>query len=206
MRDSMVDRLVRAGYVKDQRVIEAMRSVPRDAFVPQAVRGEAYVDSPLPIGEGQTISAPSIVAMMTELLELTPESVVLEVGTGSGYQAAILSLLVDHVYSVEIVPELASTAEARLAKLGYANVSVRCGDGYKGWPEKAPFEAVIATCAPSDIPQALVDQLDEGGRMVIPVGEAWHQDLYLLRKEGGQVVKRAVVPVVFVPMVHGEER
>ena len=205
MRDAMVDRLVRAGYVKNERVIEALREVRREAFVPPELRGQAYEDTPLPIGYGQTISAPSIVALMTELLDPKPEDVMLEIGTGSGYQAAVLVRLVKHVYTIEILPELARTAAARLKRLGFSNVSVRCGDGYKGWPEHAPFDGIIVTCAPTDIPQALVEQLKEGGRMVIPVGELWQQELYLLRKEKGRVVKRAVLPVIFVPMVPGRE-
>ncbi len=205
LRSAMVDHLVREGYVKDPRVIEAMRAVRREAFVPEDQRRHAYADTPLPIGHGQTISAPSIVAVMSELLEPTPEATVLEIGTGSGYQAAVLARLVKHVYSIELIPDLARTATERLKRLGYANVSVRCGDGYKGWPEHAPFDGIIVTCAPTDIPQELVRELKEGGRMVIPVGEMWDQELYVLRKERGEIVRRRVVPVIFVPMVHPRE-
>ncbi len=199
-RNRMVDMLVRMGYVSDERVIKALRTVPRHLFVPPELRHEAYVDTPLPIGHGQTISAPSIVAKMTELLDPEPDDIVLEIGTGSGYQAAVLSKLVKHVYTIEIIPELAESAKKRLEELGYKNVTVKCGDGYKGWPEHAPFDGIIVTCAPTDIPQPLVEQLKEGGRMVIPVGDLWAQELYLLKKERGKVVKRAVLPVVFVPM------
>ncbi|MBC7287415.1 MAG: protein-L-isoaspartate(D-aspartate) O-methyltransferase [Armatimonadetes bacterium] len=199
-RNRMVDMLVRMGYVSDERVIKALRSVPRHLFVPSSLRSEAYVDTPLPIGHDQTISAPSIVAKMTELLEPKPDHVVLEIGTGSGYQAAVLAELVRHVYTIEIIPELAESARKRLQQLGYKNVTVKCGDGYRGWPEHAPFDGIIVTCAPTDIPQPLVEQLKEGGRMVIPVGELWAQELYLLVKEHGRIVKRAVLPVVFVPM------
>ena len=199
-RNHMVDMLVRMGYVSNPRVIKALRTVPRHLFVPPALRSEAYVDTPLPIGHNQTISAPSIVAKMTELLEPDPDDIVLEIGTGSGYQAAVLSRLVKHVYTIEIIPELAESARKRLEELGYKNVTVKCGDGYKGWPEHAPFDGIIVTCAPTDIPQPLVQQLKEGGRMVIPVGDLWAQELYLLRKERGKIVKRAVLPVVFVPM------
>lgn len=200
LRGNMVDRLLAEGWLHDKRVAEAMRSVPRHLFVPADQAEHAYRDTPLPIGHGQTISAPSIVAVMTELLLPKPEHGVFEVGTGSGYQAAVLAKLVKHVYSVEIVPELAQTAKTRLAELGYSNVSVRCGDGYRGWPEHAPFDSIIVTCAPTDIPRPLVEQLRDGGRMVIPVGEAGVQELYLLIKEGEEVVKRAVLPVLFVPM------
>ena len=153
----------------------------------------------MPIGEGQTISQPYIAAFMTEKLAPKPTDVVLEIGTGSGYQAAVLAELVKHVYTVEIVETLAKRAKATLADLGYTNVTVRAGDGYKGWAEHAPFDAVIVTCAPAHIPQPLVDQLKEGGRMVIPVGD-YHQELVLLEKKLGEVEKKEVLPVVFVPM------
>lgn len=200
MRRAMVDYLVRHGWLKSRRVIEAMRQVPRHLFVPEGLRDRAYDDTPLPIGFGQTISAPSIVAIMTELLEPKETHVIFEVGTGSGYQAAVLSKLVKHVYTIEIIPELAESAKKRLAALGYKNVSVKAGDGYRGWPEHAPFDGIIVTCAPTDIPRPLVEQLKDGGKMVIPVGDIGVQQLYLLRKEGGEVVKKAVLPVLFVPM------
>jgi protein-L-isoaspartate(D-aspartate) O-methyltransferase len=206
MRKDMVSRFVKAGYVTDPRVIEAMGEVPREEFVPEDYRDEAYLDTPLPIGYNQTISAPSIVAMMTELLEPTADATVLEVGTGSGYQAAVLAKLVKHVYSIEILPQLAREAAARLKRMGYGNVSVKAGDGYKGWREHAPFDGIIVTCAPEKVPAPLVEQLKEGGRMVIPVGGPWQQELYLLRKEHGKIVKRSVVPVMFVPMTGEVEK
>ncbi len=199
--DAMVDMLVAHWELQDQRVIAAMRKTPRHLFIPEEVRPYAYVDTPLPIGNQQTISAPSIVALMTELLQPKPEHIVFEVGTGSGYQAAVLAELVEHVYSIEIVEPLAYSARARLRELGYENVSVRAGDGYRGWPAHAPFDGIIVTCAPNRIPEPLVEQLKEGGRMVIPVGEAGGpQELYLLTKEDGEIVKKSVLPVIFVPM------
>jgi protein-L-isoaspartate(D-aspartate) O-methyltransferase len=186
--------------IRDARVLKAMEMVPRHEFVPDSYRDAAYEDGPLPIGYGQTISQPFIVAFMTEKLELQPRDRVLEVGTGSGYQAAILSRLVDHVYSIEIVEALARQARDTLERLGYHNVSVKAGDGYQGWPEFAPFDAIIVTCAPEAIPQPLVSQLKEGGRMMIPVGELPSQELYLLEKENGRIKQRAVLPVRFVPM------
>ncbi len=200
-RDGMVDMLVSRWDLKDERVIAAMRNTPRHLFVPEEVRAYAYLDTPLPIGHEQTISAPSIVALMTELLKPEPEHIVLEVGTGSGYQAAVLAPLVKHVYTIEIVEALANSARNILRRLGYENVSVRAGDGYRGWPSEAPFDSIIVTCAPNRIPEPLVEQLREGGRMVIPVGEeGGPQELYVLTKERGEIVKRSVLPVIFVPM------
>jgi protein-L-isoaspartate(D-aspartate) O-methyltransferase len=191
--------------IRDARVLEAMGTVPRHEFVPQSQRKNAYRDSPLPIGHGQTISQPYIVAFMTEKLALKPSDKVLEIGTGSGYQAAILAKLVQDVYSIEIVAPLAKRAKATLAKLGYKNVHVRAGDGYKGWPTHAPFDAVIVTCAPDHIPEPLVEQLREGGTMMIPVGARdGAQELYLLRKIKGKVRREAVLPVRFVPMTRDE--
>jgi protein-L-isoaspartate(D-aspartate) O-methyltransferase len=184
----------------NQAVLEAMGKVPRHEFVPRAQRDEAYADHPLPIGHGQTISQPYIVAYMTEQLVPKPTDRVLEIGTGSGYQAAVLATLVKQVYTIEIVEPLARQAEADLKRLGYTNVSVRAGDGYQGWPEAAPFDAIVVTCAPEDIPSPLVDQLKEGGRMIIPVGPLYDQNLYLLRKQGGKVQRQAVLAVRFVPM------
>lgn len=205
-RNAMVDGIVSRYSIEDDAVVESLRSVPRHLFVPADVRAAAYADTPLPIGNEQTISAPSIVAVMTDLLRPRPDHVVLEVGTGSGYQAAVLSPLVKHVYTIEIVEPLAHSARARLRELGYANVTVRAGDGYRGWPDHAPFDRIIVTCAPERIPEPLVEQLKEGGRMVIPVGEeSGAQDLYLLIKEHGQIVMQAVLPVIFVPMT-GEAR
>jgi protein-L-isoaspartate(D-aspartate) O-methyltransferase len=199
VREQIYDRGVRAA-----RVLKAMETVPRHEFVAEDQRPYAYDDRPLPIGEGQTISQPYIVAVMTELLALKPTDKVLEIGTGSGYQAAILAELTPQVYTVEILPGLAKSAEHTLRRLGYDTVKVRTGDGYQGWAEYAPFDAIIVTCAPEDVPKALADQLGEGGRMVIPVGPQWtDQTLYLLRKGGGKLEEKAVIPVRFVPMVHG---
>jgi protein-L-isoaspartate(D-aspartate) O-methyltransferase len=202
----MLRRIVQAGYVTDPRVIEAMAAVPREGFVPDDYRPDAYLDTPLPIGFGQTISAPSMVATMTELLEPSEGAIVLEVGTGCGYQSAVLANLVRHVYTIEIVAALAREAAGRLERLGYTNVTVRQGDGYGGWAEEAPFDGVIVTCAPEDIPAPLVQQLKDGGRMAIPVGGPWQQELYLLRKEGGTISKQSVTAVMFVPMTGEAER
>jgi protein-L-isoaspartate(D-aspartate) O-methyltransferase len=199
-RERMVrEQLILRG-VQDPRVLAAMRKVPREEFVPEDVRGESYSDGPLPIGHDQTISQPYIVAFMTDQLRLQPAYRVLEVGTGSGYQAAILAELVAEVYTIEIVEPLAKTAEETLARLGYKNVRVKVGDGYKGWPEHAPFDAIIVTCAPQRVPQPLVDQMKEGGRMMVPVGNYLAQELYLLEKAKGGMRQSAVLPVRFVPM------
>jgi protein-L-isoaspartate(D-aspartate) O-methyltransferase len=198
----MVADQIAARGVKDARVLAAMGKVPREEFVPADQRPFAYEDRPLPIGEGQTISQPYIVALMTELLALKPGDKVLEIGTGSGYQAAILAELAAHVYTIEIIPALAQRAEQTLRRLGYTGVRVKAGDGYLGWPEYAPFDAIIVTCAPEQVPRPLADQLREGGRMVIPVGPQWtSQTLYLLRKHQGKLTQQAVIPVRFVPMV-----
>ena len=189
----------------DPRILAAMGAVPRHLFVPEGVRDEAYGDYPLPIGEGQTISQPSLVALMTHLLRPQPDDRVLEVGTGSGYQAAILSRLVARVYSIEIVAPLARQASARLARLSYDNVAVRQGDGYAGWPDAAPFDAIIVTAGAPHVPKPLVDQLKPGGRMVIPVGPAHAvQQLKLIRKDArGRVREQIVIPVRFVPLTRG---
>jgi protein-L-isoaspartate(D-aspartate) O-methyltransferase len=186
--------------ITNRRVLAVMGKVPRHEFVSADVRALAYADRPLPIGHGQTISQPYIVAFMTEKLDPKPTDRVLEIGTGSGYQAAVLAELVAKVFTIEIVEPLARRAEADLKRLGSTNVMVRAGDGYKGWPEAAPFDAVIVTCAPDHVPQPLVDQLKEGGRMMIPVGPSHDQSLYLLEKKSGKVERRAVLPVRFVPM------
>jgi protein-L-isoaspartate(D-aspartate) O-methyltransferase len=186
--------------ITNPRVLQAMATVPRHEFMPEPLRTGAYMDSAFIIGYGQTISRPYIVAFMTEQLNPQPTDRVLEIGTGSGYQAAVLSQLVAQVYTIEIIQPLAERAAGVLKRLGYNNVSVRAGDGYKGWPEHAPFDAIIVTCAPDQIPQPLIDQLKDGGRMIIPVGEAGDQKLYLLRKTGQKIVRRAVLPVTFVPM------
>lgn len=182
------------------RVLAAMGKVPRHEFVPAEFCDQAYHDGPLPIGCGQTISQPFVVAFMTEQLEPRPGDRVLEVGTGSGYQAAVLAELVKEVYTIEIITELAQRAEADLKRLGYTNVFVRAGDGYLGWPEAAPFDAIIVTCAPEAVPPPLIAQLKDGGRMIIPVGAMGNQELVLLRKQGERLAIRAVLPVRFVPM------
>ncbi|MEA3144670.1 MAG: protein-L-isoaspartate(D-aspartate) O-methyltransferase [Verrucomicrobiota bacterium] len=186
--------------IRNGRVLDAMAAVPRHEFVPKALWKFAYSDDPLPIGYGQTISQPFIVAFMTEQLDPKPTDRVLEIGTGSGYQAAVLSRLVAEVYTIEIVEPLAKRAEADLKRLGYNNVKVLAGDGYQGWPEHAPFDAIIVTCAPDHIPQPLVGQLRDGGRMIIPVGPSDNQQLYLLQKLGTKVEQQAILPVRFVPM------
>jgi protein-L-isoaspartate(D-aspartate) O-methyltransferase len=205
-RQRMVERQLKARDIKDERVLAAMSKVPREEFVPADERGEAYEDGPLPIGHGQTISQPYIVAFMTEQLRLKPSDRVLEIGTGSGYQAAILAELVSGIYSVEIVEPLARAAEATLQRLGYKNVHVKIGDGYKGWPEAAPFDAIIVTCAPDKVPHPLTDQLKDGGRMVIPVGGRFAQELYLLEKKNGQLKESVTLPVRFVPMLREAEK
>ncbi|HOX03673.1 MAG TPA: protein-L-isoaspartate(D-aspartate) O-methyltransferase [Candidatus Paceibacterota bacterium] len=186
--------------IRNPRVLKAMAAVPRHEFVPETERHDAYGDFPLPIGHQQTISQPYIVAFMTEQLDPQPKDRVLEVGTGSGYQAAVLSPLVAEVYTIEIVEPLARQAEATLQRLRCTNVHVRFGDGYQGWPERAPFDAVIVTCAPDHVPQPLIDQLRDGGRMIIPVGPLHEQSLVRLEKRGGTIHQQAVLPVRFVPM------
>lgn len=198
--DGMIERQLRARGISDPQVLRSMATVPREKFVPKELRNNAYDDGPLPIGYGQTISQPYIVALMTEQLQPKPNQRVLEIGTGSGYQAAVLSELVAEVYTIEIVRPLAQRAEALLRELGYKNVHVKAGDGYKGWPEHAPFDAIIVTAAPDHVPPPLVEQLKEGGRMVIPVGKSGWQDLYLLEKRDGQVKQTSVIPVRFVPL------
>lgn len=190
------------GDKADPRVLAAMRSVPRHRFVPEALRSEAYSDRPLPIGEGQTISQPTIVAMMTHLLEPESGDVMLEVGTGSGYQAAVLSRLVGHVYSIEIVEALARASAKRLQALGYDNVTVRHGDGYAGWPQHGPFDGIIVTAGARHVPPPLVEQLKPGGRIIIPVGPSLGtQELRLIVKHGeGRVTSRTITPVRFVPL------
>lgn len=193
------DQIERRG-IRDPAVLRAMREVPREAFVPPAQRHLAYADHPLPIGFGQTISQPYIVGYMTEAAQLTADSRVLEIGTGSGYQAAVLAEIADEVYSIEIVPELAARAEATLDSLGYDNVQVRAGNGYLGWPEAAPFDGIVVTAAPPRIPDALVQQLAPGARMVVPVGTAFQQMTIVERTPAG-IVESTTLPVRFVPMV-----
>jgi protein-L-isoaspartate(D-aspartate) O-methyltransferase len=202
-RARMVEEQIAARGVKDPRVLEAFREVPRHLFVPEAHQRLAYADQPLPIGEGQTISQPYIVAYMTELLNLEPGDRVLEVGTGSAYQAAIASQLADSVFTVEIIPGLAASAAERLRRLGYANVVARQGDGYFGWAEHAPFDAIVVTAAAGQIPPPLLQQLEPGGRMVIPVGGVFQvQHLVLVEKaDDGRVTTRNLLPVRFVPLV-----
>jgi protein-L-isoaspartate(D-aspartate) O-methyltransferase len=188
----------------DGRVMTAMASVPRHAFVPPVEEAYAYINNALPIGHGQTISQPYIVALMTDLLDPRPDHSVLEIGTGSGYQAAILSELVRHVYSIEVIPELAAEASERLQRLGYRNVSVRAGDGNAGWPEHAPYDGIIVTAAATQVPAALLAQLRNGGRMIIPVGTNGSQELLLIEKSASGVVsERGILPVAFVPLVGG---
>ncbi|HEX5132038.1 MAG TPA: protein-L-isoaspartate(D-aspartate) O-methyltransferase [Candidatus Krumholzibacteria bacterium] len=195
----LAEQIERRG-VRDPRVIEALRRVDRGRFVAPPDLADAYEDHPLPIGHGQTISQPYIVALMTESIGPRPNDRVLEIGTGSGYQTAVLSLLVREVYSIEAVEALADAARERLARLGYANAHVRTGNGYDGWPEMAPFDAIVVTAAPPKIPPALVDQLAAGGRMIIPVGSSY-QELVLVEKKNGNVTKRVLSVVRFVPMV-----
>lgn len=202
-RKRMVEEQIAYRDVKDKRVLEAMEFVPRHLFIPEEVRFSSYYDQPVPIGFGQTISQPYIVAFMTELLQTDGNDVVLEVGTGSGYQAAILARLVKRVYTIELVEDLGKEAQKRLKTLGYDNAEVMIGDGYKGWPEHAPFDAIIVTAAAEHIPQPLVDQLKPGGRMVIPVGGVYAvQDLVLITKDASsKVVKESIIPVRFVPLL-----
>ncbi len=200
LRELMVQRYLVAEGITNPRVLKAMRDTPRHLFIPPAVRHLAYFDMALPIGGQQTISPPYVVAFMTQTLDPQPEDRVLEIGTGSGYQAAVLSPLVKEVYTIEIVPELARRAESTLRRLGYLNVFVRQGDGFKGWPEKAPFDKIIVTCSPQKVPQPLVDQLKPGGIMIIPLGERYQQQLYLFRKEGNRLVAKSLEPTWFVPM------
>jgi len=201
---ALIAELRRRG-VNDEAVLQAMARVPRHLFVPSESVEEAYADQPLAIGHGQTISQPYIVAVMTSLLYLTPESRVLEVGTGSGYQTAILAQLAGEVYSIEIVPALFAQAQARLAALGYQHVRLRLGDGYEGWPEFAPYDAIIATCAAEEVPPPLSAQLADGGRMVLPVGgQGAYQVLYVLRRDGERVTRQRVFEVAFVPLMRAQ--
>ncbi|MGB2960832.1 MAG: protein-L-isoaspartate(D-aspartate) O-methyltransferase [Candidatus Omnitrophota bacterium] len=202
-RQRMVEDQVRLRGVEDKKVLDAMMKVERHLFVPAEMQRWAYDDRPLPIGHGQTISQPYIVAYMTEAAGLAPGDRVLEIGTGSGYQAAVLAEIVKEVYTIEIVKELADSARSRLEGLGYKNIKVKWGDGYKGWPEYAPFDAVIITAAPPEVPQELVAQLKTGGKMVVPVG-SFFQELYLITKTASGVEKKMLLPVRFVPMVHPE--
>jgi protein-L-isoaspartate(D-aspartate) O-methyltransferase len=202
LRKQMVSAQLRGRDITDPRVLSAMTRIQRHLFVPLNVRSRSYQDSALPIGHEQTISQPYIVALMTQLLSVEPGDKVLEVGTGSGYQAAVLAEMGAEVFSIEIIPELGMQAEKLLHKLEYNKVEMRIGDGYLGWPEKSPFDAIIVTCAPTSIPEPLKIQLKEGGRMVIPVGESGVQELYLLTKKSGKIIQEKIIDVRFVPMVN----
>ncbi|NWF84140.1 MAG: protein-L-isoaspartate(D-aspartate) O-methyltransferase [Bryobacteraceae bacterium] len=202
-RVRMVNEQIAARGVRDTRVLDAMKKVPRHLFVPPALERRAYDDSPLPIGQGQTISQPYIVGSMTDLLDASPGMKVLEIGTGSGYQAAILAEVGLRVFSIEIVPGLAAQARALLERLGYRQVTLRTGDGYAGWKEEAPFDRIIVTAAPPEVPQALVDQLKPGGKMVVPVGREYQELLVIDKGPDGKVKRRVEYPVMFVPMVKG---
>jgi protein-L-isoaspartate(D-aspartate) O-methyltransferase len=208
LRQTMVDRQLVSRGITDRRVLDALRKVPRHLFVPEEFRQLAYEDHPLPIGLEQTISQPYIVALMTELARVESNHTVLEIGTGSGYQAAVLSVLVKRVYTIEYLAPLGEAARKRLAELGYDNVEVRIGDGYRGWPERKPFDSILVTAASEEVPQPLIDQLKPGGRLVIPVGrQADAQILQVLEKDlNGKITRKDTIPVRFVPLVKGEER
>jgi len=205
-RNAMVEEQMEARGISDPATLAAMRAVPRHEFLPLRLREEAYSDYPLPIGHGQTISQPYIVAFMTEAIRAQPGEKILEIGAGSGYQAAVLAQMGADVYTIEIVEPLAAMARQTLERLGYTNAHVKHGDGYRGWPERAPFDAVVVTCAPEKIPPDLIAQLKDGGRMIIPVGGGMEQELVLLRKHGDKVEKQFVLPVRFVPMTGEAEK
>ena len=200
LRQQMVDAQIRAREVRSENVLRAMARVPRHLFVPEPMRRYAYEDRPLPIGQGQTISQPYIVGYMTDVLRLEPEHRVLEIGTGSGYQAAVLAEIARQVYSIEIVPELAERARRTLGEIGYRNIELRTGNGYLGWPDRAPFDRIIVTAAPPEIPKALVDQLAVGGIMVVPVGTSY-QEIVVITKSAQGVTEQRTIAVQFVPMV-----
>jgi len=203
-RKQMVENQMIARGIREQNIIEALLTVERHLFVPEQYRSGAYGDHPLPIGEGQTISQPYIVAFMTQVLDLKRSDKVLEIGTGSGYQAAVLGELSDKVYTIEINEPLGNRAKELLKDLGYSNVKVKVGDGYKGWKEHAPFDAIIVTCAPTHVPGPLKEQLKEGGRMIIPVGETYAQKLLYIKKINNELKQQSEFPVRFVPMVDPE--
>ena len=205
LREQMVERQIRARGIRDPRVLRAMREVERHNFVMPADIAQAYSDTPLPIGEGQTISQPYIVALMTELARVDEKSRVLEIGTGCGYQAAVLSRIAAEVFAIEIIEPLGKSAQARLAQLGFQNVNVRIGDGYGGWPEAAPFDSILVSAAAKEIPQPLLDQLKEGGRLVIPIGEHY-QELEVITKLNGGFHREIVLPVRFVKMTRESEQ
>lgn len=199
-RLEMVEKAIKQAGITNPKVIKAIEDTPRHEFMPRRVWDQAYLDAGIPIGEGQTISSPFIVAYMTESLDPQPTDKVLEIGTGSGYQAAVLSPLVKEVYTIEIVESLGKKAKQTLKRLGYDNVHVKIGDGFKGWPEHAPFDKIIVTCSPEDIPKPLVDQLAEGGVIVVPVGQRHQQTLYLMKKVNGELERQPLRPTLFVPM------
>lgn len=203
-RGRMVTRQIEERGIRNPAVLKAMRETPRHLFVPEEIRSRAYDDTPLPIGWGQTISQPYIVASMTELLDPKPHHRVLEIGTGSGYQAAVLSTLVSQVYTIELVPQLGALAAERLTRLGYKNIAARVGDGYLGWPEQAPFDLIILTAAPPELPKPLLDQLKNGGRLVAPVGTAWQELVVVDKDQSGKIRQRREYAVMFVPMVPGK--
>ena len=201
-RNKMVEEQLKTRNITSEAVLDAMRNVPRHLFVPENIQGYAYDDSPLPIGAGQTISQPYIVAFMTELLEPVPGMKILEIGTGSGYQAAILAYLGCEVYTVELLEELAAGAKKTFTTLGFDNVKAKHGNGYMGWAEEAPFDAIIVTAAPASIPEILIEQLKDGGKMIIPVGEVYSvQSLKIIFKKNGKIIENDLLPVRFVPMV-----
>jgi protein-L-isoaspartate(D-aspartate) O-methyltransferase len=198
-RNQMVEEQLVARGIRSKKVLEAMRKVPRHEFVPREQAANAYQDSPLPIGEGQTISQPFIVAYMTELLDVQPTDRVLEIGTGSGYQAAVVAELAKNIYSIEIICVLADRAREVLAAQNYKNITIKCGDGYRGWQDFAPFDKIIITAAPREVPKPLVEQLKVGGKLVAPVGDFWQQ-LVVIEKTATGVIERTSIPVRFVPM------
>jgi len=204
-RAAMVERYVVAEGIKNRRVLQAMRTVPRHEFVKSAFRKQSYFDTALAIGHKQTISPPFIVAYMTESIDPRPSDRVLEIGTGSGYQAAVLSVLAKQVYTIEIVKPLGESSKRLLKKLGYGNVHVKVGDGYKGWPDAAPFDKIIVTCSPERVPQPLVNQLREGGKMIVPLGQRYQQVFHLFEKQQGKLVETKLIPTLFVPMTGASE-
>lgn len=206
-RREMLETQIRGRGIRDEDVLRALESVPRDEFVPEEYLDEAYADGPLPIGYGQTISQPYIVAVMTELLQLDPRARVLEIGTGSGFQTAVLAELAAQVYSVEQVPQLHAQAQQRLAALGYRNVALQCGDGYLGWPAHAPYDAILVTCAPDHVPAPLIEQLGNEGRLVLPVGPVGGaQQLVLVTRRGEHIQQWQLMAVAFVPLTGGHEQ
>lgn len=202
LRKKMVEEQIKDRGIKDKKILDAMLKVERHKFVPAGQKERAYGDYPLPIGEGQTISQPYIVALMTSVLDLDGSEKILEIGTGSGYQAAVLAELADQVYTIEVIKPLAERAKKLLNELGYDNITVKYGDGYGGWDEHSPFDRIIVTCSPTHIPEELKDQLAEDGKMIIPVGPRFAQNLVLLNKKNGKVKKQKMIPVRFVPMIN----